>query len=180
MIGLLFLLILAWQFYIGYVRGIVLQAYYLISGLFSLFIAGLSYQKVAEQITLWVPFANPNQETKVSFFTEVNLFDLDRVFYAGVAFAGVFACSYLVCRLIGIFLHVIDLDKFDTVQLNAVSGGLSVLFTLLCFSLVTSLMATLPINAIQEFLAGHLTTKLLIGFPIFSSIWKYFWVTRIF
>ena len=46
-ISLLILLILAWSFYIGYSRGIVLQAYYLLSAIVAFFIASQSYQGLA-------------------------------------------------------------------------------------------------------------------------------------
>ncbi len=52
MISLVILLILAWSFYIGYSRGIVLQTYYTISAIVSAIIAGLLYQSLGEQINL--------------------------------------------------------------------------------------------------------------------------------
>lgn len=180
MIGLFFIVILAWQFYIGYMRGILLQGYYTLASILSLFIANHFYQKIAEQITLWVPFANPNQDTTVQFFKDVDLFEWDRVFYAGVAFIGVYVLSYLVFRFIGIFLHLIDLDKFDSILLNCISGGLAIVVTILFFSMGTTLLATVPVNFVQNFLAEHTTTKLLINFPIFAQVWKYYWVKRVF
>ena len=55
MISLVILLILAWSFYIGYSRGIVLQAYYTVSAVISAIIAGQLYQSLGEQIKLLVP-----------------------------------------------------------------------------------------------------------------------------
>ncbi|MFC5630087.1 MULTISPECIES: CvpA family protein [Streptococcus] len=180
MIGILFILILAWQFYIGYMRSIILQGYYTLASIVSLFIANHFYQKLAAQITLWVPSVNPSQDTVVQFFKDVNLFELDMVFYAGVAFAGVYTLSYFVFRVIGIFLHLINLDQFDSVLMNCISGGLAIFVTLLFFSMGVTLLATVPVNVIQNFLSGHSVTKLLIGFPIFAQLWNYFWVTKIF
>lgn len=180
MISVFFIVILVWQFYIGYMRGILLQGYYTLASIMSLFIANHFYQKIAEKITLWVPFANPGQDTVVNFFKDVNIFDLDRVFYAGVAFIGIYSLSYVAFRIIGIFLHLIDLDRFDSVLLNCVSGGLAILVTILFFSMGMTLLATVPVSVVQNFLASQTVIKVLISFPIFSQLWKYFWVTKVF
>ncbi|MDK6646237.1 CvpA family protein, partial [Actinotignum timonense] len=61
MISLVILLILAWSFYIGYSRGIVLQAYYTASAVISAIIAGQLYQSLGEQINLLVPYASAQE-----------------------------------------------------------------------------------------------------------------------
>ena len=58
MISILILLILAWSFYIGYSRGVLLQAFYCFSCLLSLLIAAGSYKKLAAVFYLWISFAN--------------------------------------------------------------------------------------------------------------------------
>ena len=52
MISLLLLLVLAWGFYIGYRRGLLLQVYYLISAMASAFMAGQFYKGLGEQFHL--------------------------------------------------------------------------------------------------------------------------------
>ncbi len=56
MLTFLILLILAWSFYIGYARGIILQSYYFLVTLVALLIAGGSYKGLAKVLSLWVPF----------------------------------------------------------------------------------------------------------------------------
>ena len=48
MLTFLILLILAWSFYIGYARGIILQSYYFLVTLVALLIAGGSYKGLAK------------------------------------------------------------------------------------------------------------------------------------
>ena len=76
MISLVILIILAWNFYIGYSRGIVLQAYYFLAAIVSLIIASFNYQALAEKITLWVPYSSPTEGMTVSFFTNINIFSV--------------------------------------------------------------------------------------------------------
>ena len=59
MLTFLILLILAWSFYIGYARGIILQSYYFLVTLVALLIAGGSYKGLAKVLSLWVPFSSP-------------------------------------------------------------------------------------------------------------------------
>ena len=55
MLSVFILLILAWHFYIGYSRGIILQAYYFVASIVSLVVASRFYQALSEEITLWIP-----------------------------------------------------------------------------------------------------------------------------
>ena len=55
MISILLLLILAWSFYIGYRRGIILQAYYLVATIVSAYFASKYYLVFRTE----VQFINP-------------------------------------------------------------------------------------------------------------------------
>lgn len=96
-ISLLILLILAWSFYIGYSRGIVLQAYYLLSAIVAFFIASQSYQGLARFLSLWVPYSSATEGATTYYFPNNQLFHLDKVFYAGLAF---FIITLLFMRLV--------------------------------------------------------------------------------
>ena len=68
MLTFLILLILAWSFYIGYARGIILQSHYLVVTLVApSWIAGGSYKGLAKVLSLWVPFSSPTQQS-VNYF----------------------------------------------------------------------------------------------------------------
>ena len=71
MISLLILLLLAWNFYIGYHRGIILQTYYVIASLISLGIAIVYYKRLANVLTLWIPYSNASENASVAFFKTV-------------------------------------------------------------------------------------------------------------
>ena len=67
MISILLLLVLAWGFYIGYRRGLVLQVYYFLVAVISAFVAGQFYKSLGDHFHLLVPYANP-QEGQGTFF----------------------------------------------------------------------------------------------------------------
>ena len=80
MLTFLILLILAWSFYIGYARGIILQSYYFLVTLVALLIAGGSYKGLAKVLSLWVPFSSPTQQSVNYFYANRYLFQLDGLF----------------------------------------------------------------------------------------------------
>ena len=85
MISLLLLLVLAWGFYIGYRRGLLLQVYYLISAMASAFMAGQFYKGLGEQFHLLLPYANPQEVRGLSFSHRINSFSWIRYFTQGSA-----------------------------------------------------------------------------------------------
>ena len=87
MLTFLILLILAWSFYIGYARGIILQSYYFLVTLVAMLIASGSYKGLAKVLSLWVPFSSPTQQSVNYFYSNSYLFRLDDIFYAGLAMA---------------------------------------------------------------------------------------------
>lgn len=177
MLSLLILLILAWSFYIGYNRGIILQVFYSVGAVFSFIIASNSYQKVAEKISLWIPFSNPAEGVTMSFYTAINVFKLSSVYYAGVSFCTLFFLSYLLVRFLGIFVHFAPLDRFESRKTNLVSGLLAILVTCLFLELGLSVLATVPMPFVQNTLASSGVIKFLVNhFPIISGLLSQLWV----
>ncbi len=107
MISIILLLILAWSFYIGYSRGLVLQIFYCFSSILALLVAAGSYKKLASVFYLWVPFANATQGASNYYFDSQYLFDLDKIFYSGLAFLTIYILVYALMRLLGIFMHLV-------------------------------------------------------------------------
>lgn len=68
MIGLLVLALMAWNFYIGYRRGLFMQAYYVVSVIIAMCVAAYFYKSLGEAINLWVPYTNPTKDASVAFF----------------------------------------------------------------------------------------------------------------
>lgn len=117
---------------------------------------------------------------KPLFFKEVNIFDLNKVFYAGIAFLGLFAIFYLLVRLIGIFLHFMPLNHFDDFPYHIVSGFLAVSVALMFLSMITSILATVPIPTIQDQLSSHFILKALVDHcPPMTTLIRDLWIHKI-
>lgn len=173
MISLVIALILVWAFYIGYSRGIFLQAYYSMVSLVGLFVANLFYGQLAQVLTLWVPYSNPSQDAQVRFFTNHDIFSLDQVFYAGVAFLTIYLAVYLLGRLLGVLVHLFKLDALISPFRNVLAGVLSILVTALGLSMVLTILATVPLTGLQDRLYSSGLVRLLVNYlPLFSTWWS--------
>ncbi|MCO4522956.1 putative membrane protein, required for colicin V production [Streptococcus infantarius subsp. infantarius] len=180
MLSVFILLILAWHFYIGYSRGIILQAYYFVASIVSLVVASRFYQALSEEITLWIPYSNAGQGASMNFFTDINIFDLDRVYYAGVALTAIYMLVYAIFRFIGILVHLAPVHHFDSVKLNCLSGIMAVLVALVFFGLVLTLLATVPMSMVQNLLSSSWIARLIINyFQPLTGVIKALWVTAI-
>lgn len=101
MIGLLVLALMAWNFYIGYRRGLFMQAYYVVSVIIAMCVAAYFYKSLGEAINLWVPYTNPTKDASVAFFTDQNIFSLDRVYYAASPTSPFIVWPIMVCVFLG-------------------------------------------------------------------------------
>lgn len=175
MITLLLLLALLWQFYLGYSRGLIKQLYLFLSLGIALAVALAHYKPLATKLTFWVPYTQAIEEKTLTYFPQVSIFDMDKVFYSGLAFLSITLAVYLFLRLIAVFLHFFPLEKLDQKPYNLISGGLSVLMTLVFWSMTLTLVATIPFDQVQEYLMSP-AIKTLIKLPILSQLLKVWWV----
>ena len=180
MISFLLLLILAWSFYIGYRRGLVLQVYYLVATIVSAYFAGNFYQSLGEKFHLLIPYANPKEGNSTFFFPSDQLFQLDKVFYAGIGYLLAFTVFYSIGRLLGLFVNLIPKDKIDGKYFRIGAGVLSVGVTLFVLQMILTILATVPLEAVQNSLEKSLVAKHMIqSIPITTNFIKQIWVTKL-
>jgi len=180
MIGLLVLAIMAWNFYIGYRRGLFMQAYYVVSVIIAMCVAAYFYKSLGEAINLWVPYANPTKDASVAFFTDQNVFSLDRVYYAGVSYFAIYCVTYYGLRFLGIFFHFVRIERLDQTRFQVASGVLASLVSLVPLTMLGNILATVPINNIQTVLSSSWFLRFLINwnFPV-SHIIQHLWTSVI-
>ena len=180
MISLLLLLVLAWGFYIGYRRGFLLQIYYLISAMASAFVAGQFYKGLGEQFHLLVPYANPQEGQGTFFFPSNQLFHLDKVFYAGVGFLLAFTIFYCIGRLLGLFLNLVPSKILDGKYYRIGAGVLSIGVTLFVLQMMLTILATVPLQIVQNSLENSFVARHIIqSIPFTTNFIKQLWVTKL-
>lgn len=180
MISLILFFILLWSFYIGYSRGVVVQTYYTLGSVFSFILAATFFKKLAAFFYLWIPFANATQGSFTYYFDEQYLFELDRIFYAGLAFLMIYGCTYALVRFVGIFVHLANGLNPDTRMTNLISGGLSLVVTLQSLQIVLLIVSTIPMASVQNHLHNSLLANIIIQYlPIPSSFLRELWISTI-
>jgi uncharacterized membrane protein required for colicin V production len=179
-VTILLLLLLAWGFYTGYRRGFALQAVYSVGIIISLVIASKFYKNLAKGLDLWVPYPSPTSDTRMIFFSQKMSFDLEKAFYAGVAFIGIFILCYLLIRLLGLFAHALMYQSILGKADKTVAGIFGAGAVLIALVMVTILLSMVPMNFVQNLLSENVLSKLIIEHtPVFSSLFHKLWITNI-
>ena len=180
MISILLLLVLAWGFYIGYRRGLVLQVYYFLVAVISAFVAGQFYKSLGDHLHLLVPYANPQEGQGTFFFPSNQLFQLDKVFYAGIGFLLAFTVFYCISRLLGLFLNLVPTKILDGKYYRIGAGVLSVGVTLFVLQMMLTILATVPLQIVQNSLENSFVARHIIqSIPFTTSLIKQLWVTKL-
>ena len=180
MISILLLLILAWSFYIGYRRGILLQAYYLVATIVSAYFASHYYLSLGQKFNLLIPYANPQEGQGTYFFPSNQLFQLDKVFYAGIGFLLAFTVFYCIGRLLGLFLNLVPTKILEGKYYRIGAGVLSVGVTLFVLQMMLTILATVPLQIVQNSLENSFVARHIIeSIPITTGLIKHLWVIKI-
>ena len=180
MISILLLLVLAWSFYIGYRRGILLQAYYLVATIVSAYFASSYYLSLGQKFNLLIPYANPQEGQGTFFFSSNQLFQLNKVFYAGIGFLLAFTVFYCIGRLLGLFLNLVPTKILEGKYYRIAAGVLSVGVTLFVLQMMLTILATVPLQIVQNSLENSFVARHIIqSIPITTGLIKQLWVTKI-
>lgn len=180
MIGTVFLLTLLGTFYSGSRRGIPLQLVYSAGFFLSFLFAQKMYLSWGRKIELIVPYLSVSPETKMVFFSQKEAFDLDKPYYAAVAFLFFLLVGLLLTKLVGLLASplrfVSIIPQFDWI----VAGFLNALIVYIWFFLCLKLLTLIPIDFIQELFVTHQWLRNIVEkTPFFSNYIQQLWITNI-
>ena len=180
MLSVVLFLILAWSFYIGFSRGLVLQGFYSLGSILATVFATSVYQSWSKVISLWVPFINATQGSKSLFYAQTYIFRLSEIFYAGLAFLLAYTVFYCFWRLVGIFVHFLP-EKWNNFKGSKwIAGALAVYVTAYSLQIFLTTMAAIPMDVIQDQLNRSVLASMLIRYmPFTTSFLKGLFVTKI-
>lgn len=179
MLTLIIILVLGTGFYAGYRRGFALQLVYFAGYAISFMLAQKYYKVLGKKISLFVPFPAPTIKTTLALFDNRFLFDMDKAFYAALGFVLILLLGWLVTRFVGMLSYGLTFVPIVK-QGNSIIGGiLNLVVTLVGCVAVLTLLAMIPMDAIQQmikkdFLAHELITKT----PIISDFFYNWWITK--
>src|SRR5699024_632888 len=102
MVDFILLILLIFGFLMGLKRGFILQAFHLIGFIISFVVATLYYDKIAERLSLWIPYTELSDgSTWASFLQSTSMQD---AFYNAIAFAIIFFAVKVLLQIIASML----------------------------------------------------------------------------
>ncbi|MFV0557939.1 MAG: CvpA family protein [Enterococcus sp.] len=180
MIGLLVLLILFITFYIGGRRGTALQLVYNFGYWITFTFAMLFYQGLAEKIELYIPYLSVSEDTKMVYFDQTTALDLDKVYYAAVAFIIIMGIGWLFTKLLAIFFNNLRFKRIFNTNDWIVGGVLSSLNAYVVIYFILAILAMLPLDGIQDIFRNSWVADFIVAHtPILSGLFQNLWITNI-
>ncbi|MFB5662938.1 CvpA family protein [Alteribacillus sp. HJP-4] len=179
MLSLLLIIILFVSFLVGLRRGFMLQLIHLASFFIALIIAFYFYQDLAEYLRLWLPYPEISSGGDGAVNMFVSMFDMESVYYYGIAFFIIFIAAKILLQIVGSMLDFVSqLPLLRTVNrwLGGLLGFLES-YLILFILLITS--ALLPIEMFQEMIAASSVADMMINHtPILSDWIKDLWASE--
>ncbi|KXT74559.1 Colicin V production protein [Streptococcus sp. DD10] len=155
-----------------------MQSFYVIGALVAIFLASTYFRNFTRILSLWIPYSSPSEGATVLYYPSNQIFELDKVFYAGLSYLFVFFIVYVLFRLIGILVHLFPTFFEDKVWANLLGGFLSVIVTALVLQMLLIVLSTVPLDVIQNRLNSAIP-RFLIQAPITSDLFKSLWFSQI-
>lgn len=180
MLTLVILFALLLSFYGGYRRGLAYQIVFVVGYLLSFIVARMFYQKLGSHLELFVPYPSVTNDSKMLYYSVEQAFNLDKAFYAGVAFVMILIAGWLVTHLIAIFfkdlLYKVMIPQYDGI----VAGILQLIVCYVGIFLILKLVSFVPMAVVQNQIEGSWYARFMIEHSLFlSSQFNNLWVTKI-
>lgn len=114
------------------------------------------------------------------FFNQETSFELDKAFYAGVAFFAFLTMGYLVTKFIGILASALRYQQLIPSVDWVVAGILNVVIVYVFIFLVFKILTLVPIEGIQNlFKSGSLPRFIIEKSPFLSEYFQKIWISQI-
>lgn len=180
MLNLFILIFLVLGFYTGARRGATLQIVYTIGYVLTFILARIVYKGWGERLELFIPYPSVSPDSKLVYYSMEQAFDLDKAFYAGVAFLFVLFIGWLVTRFIGIFFHEllyhVAFGRYDWI----LGGVISLVVFYVALFLVLKLMTFVPVTFVQNLFESSGLSRMIVEHSLFlSNVFENLWVTSI-
>ncbi|MDN6639161.1 MAG: CvpA family protein [Tetragenococcus sp.] len=179
MIGFIIFILLLFSFYNGARRATALQLLYTGGCILSFFLAMSLYKEWGQKIELYVPYLSVSPETDMVYYSQELSFDLDKAYYAAVAFMGWLIIGWLVTKLLMVFVRNL---RFRRVLEDdwLVAGILNTVLMYITILLVLKVLTMLPVDAIQNLFDRSFTADLIVDkTPFLSNMLDKMWITDI-
>nr|WP_216691331.1 CvpA family protein [Enterococcus innesii] len=181
MIGLFVLVLLLAAFYGGARRGTSLQLVSVL-GYLIFFLCSCELPRNCEKIELYVPYMSVTADSKLKYYDMELALDLDKAYYAAIAFVMVLFAGWLITKLLVIFADSLRykrlrfLGGYDW----AVAGVLNVILMYINLYMFFMILSMIPFATIQNLFETSGTANFIVDrSPILSDYFYRLWITDV-
>jgi uncharacterized membrane protein required for colicin V production len=182
MIGFLVLVLLLVAFYSGARRGTSLQLVSVLGYFFSFLVAVANYRTLAGKIELFVPYLSVTADSKLVFYNLELALDLDKAYYAAVAFIMILFAGWLVTRLICIFANGLLFKRLRFLRGYdwVIAGIMNAALVYINIYLFLMILSMIPLATIQNIFDKSSTAHFIVeSSPILSDYFYHLWITSV-
>ena len=165
--------------YVAYRRGLAYQGVITVTFFLSVLFAALLYRFLIPLVSLWIPYPSASADSKFVFFSQTVGLDLDKSFYAGIAFALLLLIFWLA---FGLFIEGFGwlryLDLKIEKRINTLGAVLlSLIVSSGLVSLFLFLMAMIPLDGIQRIIDHAFLAKAFISStPLWTTLYTHLFI----
>ncbi|HEY4601123.1 MAG TPA: CvpA family protein [Cerasibacillus sp.] len=174
MISLIIIFLFIFGILMGMKRGLVLQVFHLIGFIVAFIVAALNYKKLAEHITMWIPFPGFNGD---HIWAEILNSSLAQdAFYNMISFVIIFFATKIALQILASMLDfVASLPILNAV--NKVSGGiLGFIEVYLLVFFILFISSLTPVDSVQAMINdSSLAQTIIKSTPFLSEKLKDLW-----
>jgi uncharacterized membrane protein required for colicin V production len=182
MIGLVVAMLLLAAFYSGARRGTSLQLVSVLGYIISFMVAVAKYQEIAKKIELYVPYMSVTADSTLKYYDLEMALDLDKAYYAAVAFVMVLFAGWLLTKLIAIFADSLRYKRlrflygYDWV----LAGVLNVVLMYINLYIFFMILSMIPFATVQNLFDKSSTIDFIVNHsPIISDYFYRIWITDV-
>lgn len=180
MFGLVIIIGLLIGFYVGGRRGAPFQLLYSGGYLISFFLACLTYKGLAKKLELFIPYPSVTPDSKMVFFDQTESLDLDKAYYAAVAFLIVLFFGAVATHFVAIFFNDLQFKRLVGKEDWLISSALSVLSVYMVIFFVLFVLSMIPLATIQNMFRKSWAARMIVEHtPIISWLFRKLWITSI-
>lgn len=181
LLTLLIIFLLLLGIYSGFRRGLALQLVLTIGYAISFWVALRYYEGLSDVVEMLIPYPNPTTSAENPFilYGQELVFEMDGVFYNGLAFITLLFVGWLVTRFIGGLLNFL-MEIPVLKQVNQIGGAIVGFFVqYLGIFFILFLLSTIPLGFIQnQFESSRLSQFIVAETPELSGEVYEWWVEQ--
>lgn len=170
MITLFIIIALAYGFYEGFRRGLIMQFVRLLGYMLSVLLATRYFEPISRVAEMFIPFPSVQLGVDMAMYTESQSFGIQDAFYRVITFVLITIIGWLVTNFISVMLTKIM--YYDVLKwVNHIGGGLiNVLITYTVIFVVLFILSLVPIEFVQQqFVDNPLAYWIVSQTPVLSD-----------